>query len=49
MKTVIEALYLSHVWIIYPVDRSYRLDENVTVIPPIQISETWQHDSAFSL
>jgi hypothetical protein len=32
-----------------PGDRSYRVDENMTVIPLIQISETCQHDLAFSL
>ena len=44
MKTVVEDLDLSHLWVIYPGDRSYRLDENITVIPLTQISETWQYD-----
>lgn len=40
MKTVIEALCLSHLWVVYPSDRSYRLDDYVDhhaltpVLPP---------------
>jgi hypothetical protein len=35
-SAAISALGLEHVWIVYPGERAYPLDENVTVVPLLE-------------
>lgn len=39
MKSAIETLKLSHLWIVYPGDHSYPVDKKMTVLPLKQITE----------
>ncbi|OIO73627.1 MAG: hypothetical protein AUJ85_07530 [Elusimicrobia bacterium CG1_02_37_114] len=43
MHSAIEDLNLSHLWIIYPGDQSYRISENITVMPLNEIKESWEY------
>jgi predicted AAA+ superfamily ATPase len=43
MSTVQNDLNLSHLWVVYPGDQSYRLKENISVIPLTDIGERWQY------
>ena len=42
MSMVQKDLNLSHLWVVYPGDQGYRLNETVSVVPLKDIGETWQ-------
>ena len=46
MKNVVDYLDLSHLWVIYPGDKAYRLADKVTVLPFTHIRGKWQYDIA---
>ena len=41
MKIGFEALELEHLWVIYPGKETYKLSENITVLPLKEIPEVW--------
>ena len=43
MSNVVEYLDLSHLWVIYPGNKSYPLTEKVTVLPISQTGRTWNY------
>ncbi|MCD6310975.1 MAG: ATP-binding protein [Elusimicrobia bacterium] len=43
MKTSMEDLSLSHLWVVYPGKQLYKLHKNITVIPLVQIKEAWSY------
>ena len=46
MKTVMEDLALSALWIVYPGKTSYRLAENILVIPLRDLDAEWNYGHA---
>ncbi len=38
MRTALQDLGLAHIWVIYPGDQTYRLDEKITVMPLEQLA-----------
>ena len=38
MRIALQDLHLAHIWIIYPGDQTYPLDEKITVMPLEQLS-----------
>jgi len=43
MKTAMSDLSLTHLWVIYPGKKTYRLHEQITVLPISQISGIWNY------
>ena len=43
MHSAINDLNLSHLWIIYPGNQSYKLNEKITVMPIDTIGESWKY------
>jgi hypothetical protein len=41
MKIGLEDLELEHLWVVYPGKETYKLSEDVTVMPLPEIPETW--------
>jgi hypothetical protein len=46
MKTVMEDLALSALWIVYPGKTSYRLAENILVMPLRELGESFNYVNA---
>lgn len=43
MKSALDDLNLSHMWVVYPGDRQYAISSNVTAIPISRLPETWPY------
>jgi predicted AAA+ superfamily ATPase len=43
MKTAMEVLGLSGLWVVYPGKTSYRLAENIRVVPLRDLGESWDY------
>jgi len=43
MRIAIKDLNLAHVWVIYPGNKKYPLDKNITVLPLACVSAIWQY------
>lgn len=39
MKNTLEDLHLAHLWVVYPGDQTYPIDDRVTVVPLSRIGE----------
>ena len=48
MAIVLADLKLAHLWIVYPGDQGYRLQENVSVVPLRELNPTWQYPTEVS-
>jgi predicted AAA+ superfamily ATPase len=48
MSNVVEYLDLSHLWVIYPGNKSYPLTEKVTVLPISQTGRTWNYSQGWT-
>lgn len=44
MTNAVKDLQLAHLWVVYPGDRSYPLDRNITVLPLQAMTTTWNYD-----
>jgi len=41
MRQVIRDLDLAHLWVVYPGERTYAIDEGITALPLTAIPDTW--------
>ena len=46
MRTVIEDLGLTHLWVLYPGDREYPLNDTITALPLRKIHDLQLHPGA---
>lgn len=45
MKIVPDDLGLTHIWVVYPGKEKYKIANNITVLPLIDIPIQWVYDS----
>ena len=43
MKDMVSDLNLSHLWVIYPGDKFYQLQDNISVVPLTHVKSSWAY------